>query len=1214
LLDRKGCSLYLKEIRMENFKSFGKKLTVPFFPGFTAITGPNGSGKSNIADAILFVLGPKSSKVMRAGRLTDLIFNGGKKRKNPAKNCTVSLVFDNKKRRMPVDDNEVMLTRKVKRAPLKDDPDNYYSKFYINGKSATYSDFENILIHGRMSGDGYNIVKQGDITNLTEMGGADRRRIIDDIAGISNFDNDIKKAEKERVNVDENLDRIKIILNEINSQIRQLKNDRDEAYRYQELKEKLYELKAKIALKKKHDVESQIAEINKQIESYEKEKEKFDEKAKKLKNKYSETQKNLEEIEQKIGDVGGEEAKEIKEEIEEIRAEEIKIEERINYSSDEIREYQEEENELKVSIESFEKELTENKVKQNELTKELDEKKEILEKKEKELKELKESIAQSDDKSMDLSHDLAKMREEYDQKNSEIHELKLKRNRFTDKLESLETQISELQETKQTYEFEIKDINWQIEEDKKQNKDKNKHTNKLEKELFEKKKEESDITEELTDLDNAIRKLQREQAKLQAELDAAESVKGKYNRAVNEILEARNDSKLDGIIGTIAELAQVKDKYQTAVEVAAGGRMQSIVVKDDKCASDAIRYLQKKNFGRATFLPLNKMASGKPRGKPLIAVKDEKAHGFAIDLVDFDERYHNAFWYVFRDTVVVETLEDARRLMGGVRLVDLKGSLVESSGAMSGGNISKSRLTFSKIDRSKLENITNELEKAVSHQDKLSEELSNVRKKTTEIENKLGEIRTSGEKEIQIKDLELRKKEFKGKNELLKKELEEKTSEKEELEKKKEDVLEKIKSYKERLEELNQIKEEKGKLLLKGTKKELAQKSRILDGEVSSLQEEIMGLKSNKDAIDKKIELIEERKDEIDNNISEKTNETKKHKENIEELKEKRDELRGKLNALMQVEQKVTGKIKDLTSERDKIYKETVNIENELDKINTRIESYYDLISRAKYRLPTLDSTVEELKQEIKLYNVEISEGTKLANVESLKQSVKTVEESMRELEPVNMRALEEYEHQSERKKKLDEDTKHLKDQKKDLIKLVNSVTKKKTDRFFEVFDSINENFKEIYSQLSEGGEAELKLEDPDKLFESGLTIKARPRGKKVLLLSALSGGEKSIASLAFIFAIQRYDPSPFYVLDEVDMFLDGVNAETVSRMVKRRAEESQFIMVSLRKIALKEADHVYGVTMRETGISDMIGNINPSAVGPEGEIKSEGGKLIAAG
>lgn len=1194
---------------MENFKSFGKKLTVPFFPGFTAITGPNGAGKSNIADAILFVLGPKSSKVIRAGRLTDLIFNGGKKHKNPAKYCRVSLVFDNKTRKMPVDSDEVTLTRMIKRAPLKNDPNNYYSKFYINEKGATYSDFVNVLIHARMSGDGYNIVKQGDVTSLIEMGTVDRRRLIDDIAGISNFDNDIKKAEKEEGEVDSNLERIRIILNEISTQIRQLKNDRDEAYRYKELKDQLYETKAKIALKKKQDVEVQMAEIGKQIESYEKEKSSLDDKSKELKTQYAEAQKELDEIEKKIGEVGGDEVKEIKEKVNSIRSEEIKIKERTNYSNDEIIEKQNEQSELNARLEGIQSELDEHIAEKDELIKQIEEKQTTLKDKETELTKLKEDIAQTDDKSMDLTHELAKMREEYNEKNSEIHELKLKRNRFTDKIEALELQIAELQETKSTYEFELKDIDWQVDEFKKDHQEKNKKTRDAEKKYFDKKKKETELTEQLNDLDSAIRRLQREQSQLQAEYDAAQSVEGKYNRAVNEIIKARNDGFLKGVHGTISELANVNKEFETAVEIAAGARMQSIVVDNDKVAAKAIKFLQKEKLGRATFLPLTKMISGKPRGKALMAVKDDKAHGFAIDLIKFKDDYRGAFWYVFGDTVVVDSLDDARRLMGGVRLVDLKGSLIEASGAMVGGSRPKTHLSFSSADRSKLEEVTMQLNEAISSQDKLTCQLADFRKEIVELESNLGELRTVADKEAQVKDLDVRKKEFTGKLEVLSKDLDAKIKEKEELVAKKDEVIKTIEEYEQRLKELDSVKEEKGKLLLKGTKKELAQTARILEEEVSKLHEIVLTLSSEVDALEKKIELLTERKDEIIQRIENKSKEIEEHKKSIKELKEKCSGYHDELKALMSVEEKMTGKIKDLSSNRDKIYKQTVTVENELDKSNTRIESYFDLISRAKYRMPTLEASIKELEQEIKLYNVELKDE-KLPNVESLKDSVKVVEESMRELEPVNMRALEEYEHQSERKKKLDEDIKHLKDQKKNLIKLVKSVTEKKKERFFEVFDAIDRNFKDSYAQLSEGGEAELQLEDPENLFENGLTIKARPRGKKVLLLSALSGGEKSIASLAFIFAIQQYDPSPFYVLDEVDMFLDGVNAETVSRMIKNNSEDSQFIMVSLRKVALKEANHVYGVTMSDTGISEMIGNIDPASVGPKGKIKVKGGVM----
>ena len=459
----------------------------------------------------------------------------------------------------------------------------------------------------------------------------------------------------------------------------------------------------------------------------------------------------------------------------------------------------------------------------------------------------------------------------------------------------------------------------------------------------------------------------------------------------------------------------------------------------------------------------------------------------------------------------------------------------------------------------------------------------------------------------------MRKKEFNGKLDVLSKDLEEKIKEKEDLENKKKEVVGKIEEYEKRLEELDKTKEEKGKLLLKGTKKELAQKARSFEEDVSKLQESVLSLNSEIDALNKKIEIIDQRKTEIENNIENKTKEVEEHKKSIKELKDSRSKFRDELKALMTVEEKMTGKMKDLTIKRDQIYKKTVTIENELDKINTRIESYYDLISRAKYRLPTLEGSIKEFDEEIKLYNIELNESEKLPNVESLKDSIKVIEESMKELEPVNMRALEEYEHQSERKNKLDDDVKHLKDQKKNLEKLVTEITEKKTERFYEVFDAINKNFKSIYADLSEGGEAELIVENPENIFDSGLTIKARPRGKKILRLSALSGGEKSIASLAFIFAIQRYDPSPFYVLDEVDMFLDGINAETVSRMIKQNAQDSQFIMVSLRKVALKEANHVYGVTMTDNGISEMIGNIDPSTVSPKGEFKIQGGKTIGA-
>jgi chromosome segregation protein len=1197
-------TVYLKKVEMENFKSFGHKLIVPFYPGFTAITGPNGSGKSNIVDAILFVLGPKSSKVMRAGRLTDLIFNGGKNRKNPSKYCKVSLVFDNSQRKLRIDADEVTLTRMIKRAPLKDNPDNYYSYFYINNRAASFSEFIDILTHARISGEGYNIIKQGDVTSLVEMGSVDRRKIVDGIAGISTFDEDIEKADKEREDVDKNLERIDIILNEITSQIRQLKKDRDAAYRYKELKDKLYETKAMIAYKKKQEVESQILEVNKQIESYEGEQKKFEEQKEKLKTQYTELQQKLDEVEKKIGDAGGNEANDIKGKIDALRSETIKIDERINYSNDEVAEKKKEKKELESSLDEITKELDDFSTQKKELTIKIQDIEGTLKTKEDELGKLREEIAQSDDTSMDITRELVKMREEYNNKQTEKHEFELKRDRLKEKLDALDLQTAELQETKSTYEFEVKDIDWQAGELHKGKQENSKKVKESEKQLFEKKRRESEITEQLADLEKAILKMQREQSKLQAERDAVQSVGSKYNSAVESILAARDSGELKGVRGTIAELAQVDEKYKLSLEIAAGPRMQAVVVADDTAATEAIGYLQKRKLGRATFLPINKMIVGKPRAQALMTVKDESSQGFAIDLVNFDQDYKGAFWYVFGDTVIVNTLSDARRLMGGVRLVDMKGDLIEAGGAMVGGSPPSERLSFGSADQRTLDEITRKLNGAIQSQDMLSEELAQLKKDIVELENAFRTLKVETDAGIQTKDLDVRKKEFAGKLDILTKDLEAKLKEKESIEAEKVQILASLTECEKRLKELDALKEEKGKHLLKSTKKEVAQAVRSLEKTVSELQENVLKLHSEQETIQKKIELLDERKTELTEKITGIDADFETLKQTVKELKETRAKGQDELKALMTVEESMSGTIKELAVERDKLYKKTVGIENELETINTKAESYLDLVARAKYRLPTLEDSLKEFDQEIALYHVEITE-TKLPPIESMKETILSVEQTMQQLEPVNMRALEEYEHQMERKKKFDDDIGHLNDQKKNLVKLVGEITSKKKEQFFEVYDEINKNFREIYAQLSEGGEAELLLENEESVFEGGLTIKARPHGKKVLRLAALSGGEKSIASLAFIFSIQQYDPSPFYVLDEIDMFLDGVNAEIVSRMIKNRAEHSQFISVSLRKIALKEADYLYGVTMHDSGISEMIGNIDPESVGPKGEIKT---------
>ncbi len=385
-----------------------------------------------------------------------------------------------------------------------------------------------------------------------------------------------------------------------------------------------------------------------------------------------------------------------------------------------------------------------------------------------------------------------------------------------------------------------------------------------------------------------ILKLQREQSKLQAEREAVQSIGAKYNSAVESILTARNTGELKGIRGTIAELAQVDEKYKLPLEIAAGPRMQAVVVENDAAAAEAIGYLQKKKFGRATFLPINKMIVGKPRAQSLMTVRDESSLGFAIDLVNFNPEYRGAFWYVFGDTVIVNTLSDARRLMGGVRLVDMKGGLIEASGAMIGGSQPSERLSFGSADQQTLDEVTRKLNATIQHQDQLSEELAQLKKDIGELENVFRTLKSETDAGTQTKDLEIRKKEFQGKLDILSKDLDGKLREKESIITETQKVMESLGECEKRLKELDVLKEEKGKHLLKSTKKEIAQALRNLEKTVSELQENSLKLHSEQETIQKKIELLNERKTELMEKITSIDADVETLKKTVQELKETR--------------------------------------------------------------------------------------------------------------------------------------------------------------------------------------------------------------------------------------------------------------------------------------------------------------------------------------
>ncbi len=1181
--------MYLKEIQMDNFKSFKGKMNVPLIEGYTAITGPNGSGKSNLSDAILFVLGPRSSKAIRAGRLTDLIFNGGKDG-SPSQFTRVSLVFDNKDRLLPIDNDIVKLTRHVKRNRTA--KAEYTSSFYVNEKRSSLGDFDSILSHAKISADGYNLVQQGDITRIVEMGAKERRGILDDIAGISRFDADIESAEKDKAEAEDNLDRIGIILGELRNQIKQLEKDRTGALKYREQKEKLELAKAQLEYKRKESLENEITGLQSEVAKRDADIAKLGENKSSMKEKLTGIIEELEAAEKEIEDKSSAEAAELRKNLDNLKVEVARCQDSIENSKLTIDEVKGQKKQRIGDIKKLEKDIESLKVEKADAQKKYKVASSELDKARKEFDAAEKKLAGSD--SSPLQKEVMSLKKRVDELDEKVRTLAVENDRLEDKESRLEENMNGLEEKAKGIEFHLKDADWRLKELKSDGKKSGKYLEDLQKKFFAKRKEEEELTRQSMELEGAIKSLTRDYNQLKAETDAAKSVERGYSNAVNVIIEARDKGELKGIHGTVAELVNLDKKYETALSTTAGGRMQAIIVNDDASAEKAIKFLKTEKAGRAMFLPLNKMLPQRPRGKAMLAVKGSL--GFAIDLVKFDDKYRDAFGYVLGDTVVVNNLEEARERMGGVRLVTLDGELVEASGAMIGGMKERSLMKLGTADRGQLDIVAENLRKATQNADKLADKLTSVKEQSLELEKQVKEAGLSDTSGSPIVDtLETQKKEFKASLDKLKKGQKDMEKELADVIKLKEKAQADLEKFSTELEDLNSKKQTKEKELLDNASRGIGKAMKELQSKIGQLTREDAELSASLRGFQDRANILGDRKKELDDYLKTFDSKIMYNEKNIKDKEKDLATHETELKAMQKIEDSMGKELATIRKKRDDVYKAKTEMEANIDKVAHTMEAKSDFIRGLKIELENASKHLADAEELVKELN--IKDMKKLPSSETLNKTIKVAEAAMESLGNVNLRALDAYEEQQKRHDDLSEELKHLRDQRKRLMKLVDELNEKKKLGLLKVYTAVNEQFKDVYASLSDGGEAELVLENPDDPFSAGLLINARPPGKKVHRLEALSGGEKGVVSMALIFAIQRHDPSPFYMLDEVDQNLDAINAESVAKMVKRNSERAQFLQISLRKVTLKEADNIIGITMQKKGISNLVMKVDLGGV-----------------
>ena len=1185
-----GGLLYLKRIRMENFKTFRKKVEIPIFKGFTGITGPNGSGKSNIADAILFVRGPRSSKMVRAKRLQDLIFHGNDRWK-AAKQCRVTLVFDNQDRTIPRDNDEVELTRVIKISTS--DPDQTLSYFYVNGKSSSQGEFENILSHAHLSAEGYNIVMQGHINEFISKTPVKVREEIDDIAGIKRYDDEIQVAINKRNRAETNMENIRWRLEFFKDRLKELKKEKEEAEKYREAQNNINISKSTLYHVQKEGVEGEIDSYNRAITRANERKVELGAEIGKIESIGLELDREMKDVSAQIDEITGEEGRKLKEKLDDAKLELMRARDIIETAQDVISELGNEDRvrgeEIKDIVKKkarLEKEIEGSAAKVRKVGSK-------LEGQRKEVKELEKELDSSDDELFNMRRRITLISKELEMKRDLLSEKVLERDRARAQLEVKGSSLSDIQQMISTLRYEIEELEGDLREARKSAEEVD--VKKLQKNYMDARGEEKHLISKTKELEREITRLNRLYTTMKMEVETSEKLKKGVSMAVDEILTARDRGEIRGIYGTIGELGDVPKEYEAALEVAAGGRISAVVVDNDSVASSCIERLKSRKAGRVTFLPLNKLSTRRPGARALTIKDDPSVKGFAVDLISYDPVYEAAFQWVFSDTLIVNDLASLRKLMGGVRLVTLDGEIAGAGGDITGGSLSdkRGRKGFGSRSKGDLQNVSDELQEKTAESDSLTARLNQVREEVNDLEARIRSI-TSEQAQGQGR--------IKGLKETLetsRDQLDERSGEEKERVAEIEELSRGIEALDEEIEQLEGVvrdrikdRDELTEELDKHTPRAIRDSLKELRSSLDSLGLEKANIMEKTHEDGAQLTLFHERAEGLKKRVLEiaRSIEASSSEEKSAKVREERSrkEVRALETVLGSISEK-TKKFYDRLNELNR--KAERNLANRENARKDAMSQDSIMITQRTNIRTAEDRLAEILGMLQRFQDIDIGDPP-YDNERDLMRNVRQLESILENAGNVNLRALEEYEEKHAKKQEIGEELRALEKEKLELDKIIDEINGKRTEEFVKAYEGIDENFRKIYSHISGEGEAYFELENPEDPLSGGLIIRVKPPGKKMTRLESLSGGEKSLTSMAFIFSIQAWDPSPFYLLDEVDQNLDAVNAEIVAKMVRENSEFAQFVMISLRKISLKEAHHLYGVTI-QNGDSVVLGQVD---------------------
>ena len=1161
--------MHIKRLEIDNFKSFSGKTEIPFLTGFTAIAGINGSGKSNIIDSILFALGLSSARALRSEKgIADLISTH-----NQRNEASVKVVFD-------LDDeegNEISFTRKVKKSTQ-----GYISTYYINDKPQTQTQVHNELEKYQITPNSYNIIMQGDVISLVNCSSTERRKFIDEVAGTADFDRKIEMATKELEGVEERVQNSTIILNEIQSRVEQLKEEREVALKYRELKENKDSLESKISVVKYFDFKRILDMVHQNILEAQKNQKLKENEVKALDKNLEEIKKEYDEICQKVKAQGEDKQLEVKRQSEEKKGEIQRKKDSIIHTDKVIFTNNKTIENAKNGIEDF----IEKKNSCKDLIKEKEKEKEKLNKelelaKEK-LNKILEEVTGLNKTADTYIEKRAKLRKDSDLiKDEETNILKEKLS-FESRLELLNNELTNAKNAKEnilsgqkTFKEDKDKLELMIEKLSKEMED----LRLLQKLTFE------SLDKTKNDSNDIMYNIQLSNKKI-SELEANKRAFKTYGLGAG--VETIMQSNLKGVHAPLLQLADVEAEYVDAINEALGARARFVIVENEHVASQAIEILKSQGKDRATFLPLNKL---KPAPSKLALPKDKGVIDFAINLMDFDDKYIDAFYFALGETLVVDNMETAKKLMGKFRIVTLDGEIFEKSGAITGGAKRKNTMMFGKLDDKELEKYKQRLIEFETKYKETEEKKNSLDKKLDKIRNDFSNASNSynGAK-IELNALVANNSKseelLEAHNNKIKEiepEIKSLNSKLDKLEEKHVKIIDDLTKIQEEIKEVEKFIDEGELNKLKDLTKENEEEIKKIEKQISNVETEIYRDNQNIIFYDKMIEQKELDINKLQNDNAGLKTDKEKFEAEIKvlekvlfELEEKIVELGKNLVELQDLRQKIQDNM--LKSQNDKNI-----LENEIERIKEQIESSK---ARRNEIEPQLKETVEELKQKgVELDSIEPTEMT----IDEITNKIQKLQKKMDELGLVNMRAVEAYEEVMTKQNELKEKLDTLEKEKTEIQNRMTGYENLKKETFINTFNQVNRHFEEIFTDLTDG-EGKLVLENPENPFLGGLTVEGQQKDKKKQKLAGMSGGEKTLMALSLVFAVQRYLPAPFYALDEVDAALDGFNVERIARMITKQSEKTQFVVISQRSQMIESAERMIGVTQKDKGVTKISG------------------------